>query len=151
MPDEVIKLVIFGALLAHGIAHMGPLGVFIVMKYSPGTRTDGWLPARSLLLPSLSASAATTMASIMWIVSLLGFVAVALSFWGLLVPGEVWRPLGLVSAMVSSLGIALFFRTWPTFNIVAALGMNVVAVFVALGWPSSGKSLAAKPPMMVGP
>lgn len=135
MPDQIIKLVIFGALLVHGIAHMGALGGLIWIAYSPGTNTSGWLPARSWLFPSLSALAATTVASIFWIVSLLGFIAVALSFWGILVPGDVWRPLAIASAIVSTLGIALFFGTWPTFNTVAALGMNIVAVLVALLWP----------------
>jgi hypothetical protein len=135
MPDPIIKLAIFGALLVHGIAHVGALGALVWMKYSPTTDTSGWLPARSWLSPSLSASAAATVASIFWIMSLLGGVATALSFWGILVPGEVWRPLAVASAIVSTLGIVPFFGTWPTFNTVTAMGMNIVAVLVALQWP----------------
>lgn len=65
--------------------------------------------------------------------SLLGFVTAALSFWGVLVPGEALRPLAVASAIVSTVGIALFFGTWPMFNTLAALGMNI-AVLVALVW-----------------
>jgi hypothetical protein len=135
MPDPTLKLVIFAALLLHGISHVGALGALIWIRYSPGPNTGGWLPARSSLFPLLSPSTASTVASIFWIVSLLGFVLVALSFWGILIPGDMWRPLAVVSAVVSIIGIALFFGTWPAFNTAAALGMDVVAVLVALLWP----------------
>ena len=99
----------------------------------PGTDTVGWLAARSWLFRSLSAPIATTIASVFWMLSLLGFVAAALAFWGTLVPGEAWRPLAVASAVVSTVGIVLFFGTWPMFNTLAATGMNV-AVLVALLW-----------------
>ena len=70
--------------------------------------------------------------------SLIGFVIAAMSFWGVVVPGGVWRPLAVAAALVSATGIVLFFGTWPTFNTLAALGVNV-AVLVAvlwLRWPS---------------
>ncbi len=65
----------------------------------------------------------------------MGFVLVALGWWGVLLPG-LWRPLAIVSAVVSAGGIVLFFRTWPMPNTVAALGMNLVAVALALFWPA---------------
>ncbi|HEY8732415.1 MAG TPA: hypothetical protein VIN69_10640 [Candidatus Limnocylindria bacterium] len=37
------------------------------------------------------------------------------------------------SAIASTLGIALFFGTWPAFNTIAALSVNA-AVFVTLLW-----------------
>ena len=77
-------------------------------------------------------------ASAFWILSLLGFVTAALSFSGVLVPGDAWRPLAVASAMVSIVGIALFFGTWPMFNTLAALEMNI-AVLVALVWLCSGR------------
>ncbi len=55
-----------------------------------------------------------------------------------MVPVGVWQPLAVASALVSGAGIVLFFGTWPMFNTLAALGMNV-AVLVAvlwLSWPS---------------
>jgi hypothetical protein len=124
--------------MVHGIAHIGALGALMWIGYSPGTATGGWLPARSWLFPSLSASTATALASIFWVVALLGFVVVALSFWGIRVPVRVWRPVAVVSAVVSTIGVVLFFGTWPMFNTIAALGMNVVAVLIALLWPLWG-------------
>jgi hypothetical protein len=67
---------------------------------------------------------------------MIGFVIVALSFWGVLVPGELWKPLGAVSAIVSLVGIVLFFGTWPMFNTLAALAVNIaVLVAIWIHWP----------------
>jgi hypothetical protein len=137
MSDQIIKLVIAAALLLHGLGHGGAIGALIWIGRKPGADTGGWLPARSWLFPSLPAPAATTVAGIFWILSLIGFVAAALSFWGILVPGEVWRQLAVASAIVSILGIVLFVRTWPTFNTLTALGVNVAVLVTQLWlhWP----------------
>ena len=52
-------------------------------------------------------------------------------------PGDAWKPLAVGSAIVSTAGIVLFLGTWPVFNTLAVLGVNV-AVLVAVGafhWP----------------
>jgi len=133
MSDPMIKLLAGGVLLLHGLGHGGALGALAWIRLRPGTPTGDWLAARSWLVPSLPADTATTIASAFWIASLVGFVVAAMSFWGVLVPGEVWRPLGVAVALVSIAGIVLFFGTWPMFNTLAALGLNV-AVLVALLW-----------------
>lgn len=136
MSTQAVKLLIAGALFVHGIGHVAALGTLIVHKLGHGHLTGSWLPARSWLLSSLSASAATTVASLFWILSAIGFVAAA-SFWGILVPGDAWRQLALVSSIVSILGIVLFLGTWPTFNTLAALVMNLVVLVTQLWlhWP----------------
>ena len=133
MSDQTIKLIAAGALLVHGLGHGGALGALAWIRLSPGSNTSAWLAARSWLIPSLVGDAATALASAFWILSLVGFVITAMSFWGVVVPGEVWRPLAVASALVSVAGIVLFFGTWPMFNTLAALGMNV-AVLVAVLW-----------------
>ncbi len=133
MPEQAVKLLVAGALLVHGLGHGGALGALIWIERRPGTDTGGWRAARSWAFPALAAPAATVVASAFWVLALIGFLAAAMSFWGILLPGDVWRPVAIVSAVVSTLGIALFIGTWPAFNTVAALGMNV-AVLVALLW-----------------
>jgi hypothetical protein len=138
MSEEMIKLIAAGVLLLHGLGHGGALGALAWIRLRPGTNTGEWLAARSWLMPSLPGDAAATAAAIFWVVSLIGFVVAAMSFWGVLVPAGVWRPLAVGSALVSITGIVLFFGTWPTFNTLAALVVNV-AVLVAvvwLRWPS---------------
>jgi hypothetical protein len=131
MSAQTIRLLIAGVLFLHGIAHLGALAALLVNR--GGHDTDGWLPARSWLFPSLAPDAATTVASAFWVLSAIGFVAAALSFWGLLIPGDLWRQLAVASSIVSATGIVLFLGTWPVFNTTAALGVNI-AVLVALLW-----------------
>lgn len=133
MSDQTLKLIAAGVLLVHGLGHGGALGALVWIRLRPGTPTGGWLAARSWLVPSLQADTAATIASAFWIASMIGFVIVAMSFWGVLVPGEVWRPLAVASALVSIAGIAFFLGTWPTSYTLAAIGVNV-AVLVAVLW-----------------
>ena len=137
MSNQIIRLVVAGVLFLHGLAHVGPLAVYIWIRYRPGDSTGGWLVARSWLLPSLPATTATAIASAFWVLSLIGFIGAALSFWGNLMPGEIWRQLAVASAIASILGIAVFFRTWPMFNTLAALGVNVAVLVTQLWlhWP----------------
>jgi hypothetical protein len=133
MSDQTIKLIAAGVLLVHALGHGGALVALTWIRLRPGTPTGDWLAARSWLVPSFPGDTATTIASAFWIASLVGFVVAAMSFWGILVPGDVWRPLGVASSIVSIAGIVLFFGTWPMFNTLAALGVNV-AVLVAVLW-----------------
>jgi len=135
MSPQTIKVLIAGALLLHGLGHAGVLGALIAN--SLGHSTGSWLPARFWLFPSLAAPAARTVASIFWILSTIGCVAASMSFWGTLVPGDAWRQLALASSIVSILGIVLFSGIWPTFNTLAALGMNIAVLVTQLWlhWP----------------
>lgn len=138
LSDQTIKLIAAGALLLHGLGHGGAVAALAWIQVSPGSNTGAWLAARSWLLPSLPGSQAALIASVFWIASMVGFVIAAMSFAGDVVASGVWRPLAVASALVSIVGIVLFFGTWPMFNTLAALGMDV-AVLVAvlwLRWPS---------------
>jgi hypothetical protein len=137
MPDSLPRLVIAGALALHGLGHGGALGALIWIGARPGSDTGAWHAARTWLATGLPATTATTLASAFWIVSLIGFVAAALGFWGIVVPAEAWRPLAVVSAVVSLVGIVAFFGTWPMFNTLAALAVNVAVLvaLVGLHWP----------------
>ena len=70
------------------------------------------------------------------IVALLGFVVAAISFFGIALPGA-WQPLAVACAIVSLAGIVTFAGTWPLFNTLAAVTVDVavlVAVLV-IRWP----------------
>ena len=135
MSASTTKVLIAGILLLHGLGHGGALGALIAR--SRGMDAGAWRAPRLWAFPSLAVRAAATVASIFWVLSLIGFVTAALSFWGILVPGEAWRPLAVASAIVSILGIGLFFGTWPAFNTVAALGVNITVLVsqLWLHWP----------------
>ncbi len=138
MSADTARGLIFGALMIHGLGHGGALGALTWIAFRPGDPTGGWQAARSWLIPALPTATATAVASAFWIVSMLGFVAAALSLWGIVLPGEAWRPLAIGSAVVSLVGITLFFGTWPPFNTLAALAVNiaVLASLLWLHWPA---------------
>ena len=133
MSAETIRGLVFGALMIHGLGHGGAIGALLWIALRPTDPSGGWQAARSWLLPALPAASATVVAGTFWVISMLGFVAAALAFWGIVLPGELWRPLAIASAIVSLAGITLFFGTWPPFNTVAALAVNA-AVLVGLLW-----------------
>jgi len=137
MSVSTIRLLIAGALLLHGLGHGGALGALAWLSRGRGGEAGGWRAARTWLFPSLPERTATGIASAFWVLSLIGFVAAALSFWGLLIPAAAWRTLALISACVSGLGILLFFGTWPMFNTLAAMAMNVAVLITQLWthWP----------------
>jgi len=134
MSDQVVRLVSFVVLLVHGLGHGGALAALAWIALRPGSDTGAWTAARSWLWPSVAPGTATLVASAFWIVSLVGFVVVALSFW--FGGGDAWRAMAIGSALVSGVGIVLFFGNWPMFNTLAALAVNaaVLVALVALRW-----------------
>ena len=137
MSTDTIRFLIAAVLGVHGLGHGGALGALIWLRFRPDDATGGWVAAKSWLLPSLPAATATNVASAFWIVAMIGFVATVLSVLGVLIPGEAWRGLGLGSSIVSLVGITLFFGTWPVFNTVAAIIVNIAVLVTQLWlrWP----------------
>lgn len=119
------NLLLGGVLLLHGLGHGGALGALLWIRFNPGSETGDWLPARSWLLTSMTPATAGLVAGSLWILALIGFVVAALSFWGVVLPADVWRPVAVVAAVVSLVGMFLFVGTWPVFNYLAALTVNV--------------------------
>jgi hypothetical protein len=87
-------------------------------------------------MPGLSPAAATVVASLFWVFAVVGFVVAAFSFWGIL-PVDWWTTAAVASAIVSLTGIVAFLGTWPAFNTVAAIVVNIGALVVAVRQPWS--------------
>lgn len=143
MSPDLTEVLITGALLLHGVAH----GKAFFALLGDAQRTAGRtpVPVHSWLLPSLSPRSAALLASPFWLLSTIGFVLASLSFWGFLVPADVWRQSAIVGSIISTLGIALFSGVWPgapsrklsTLDTVIALVMNaaILVLLIALQWP----------------
>ncbi|HVN55741.1 MAG TPA: hypothetical protein VMT46_15520 [Anaerolineaceae bacterium] len=117
MSTQTIRILIAGALFVHGIGHT--LGI--------------WKPARSLPFLRTPDPTLRLVSGVLWVVIALGFVASAMSFFGILLPAGWWRPLAVVFALISLVMLLLFGRSWPLFNFIGASAMNI-AVLVALLW-----------------
>ena len=135
MSTQTIKILIAGVLLVHGLGHGGAIGALITIDR--GVPGGQWLSARSWLFPNLAPQSAKVIAIVFWVLSLLGFVAAALSFWGILLPGDLWRQLALIFAFISFTGITLFWGRWPMFNTLAAQAVNLAVILTQLWmhWP----------------
>lgn len=137
MGSQTVKLLVAAVLFLHGLGHGG---AFVAELVARGGRADtgAWRAARLWALPSLSVSSATAVAGVVWSLSLVGFVAAALAFWGWLLPPAMWRELAVASAIVSFMGIVLFFGTWPAFNTLAALAVDLAVLVTQLWahWPA---------------
>jgi hypothetical protein len=131
MSTQLIKIIIPLVLLLHGLGHGGAIGALI--SIDRGVPSGKWLSARSWLFPKLSPNAAKVITITFWAISLLGFVAAAFSFWGILIPVDLWRTLALVFAFISLIGIVLFWGRWPLFNTLAAQAVNL-AIFITQLW-----------------
>jgi len=136
MSPQLVKILIAGVLLLHGLGHGGAIGALIAIDR--GVPSGKWLAARSWLFPGLNPRAAEFIAIILWTLSLVGFVSAALSFWGVLIPGDLWRTVALVSSFISFIGITLFWGTWPMFNTLAAQAVNLAVMVTQLwlNWPA---------------
>ena len=143
MSDQIIKIIIAGALLLQGLSH----GKAFLALLTDASRSEGQppVPVRSWLMPSLSIRNAAIIASLFWLLATLGFIAAALVFWGIFLPGETWRQLAIASSVVSSLGIIIFSGIWPgapnrklaRTDTVIALVINAAILVLLLwfGWP----------------
>jgi hypothetical protein len=143
MSPQTIEILVTAALLLHGVAHGRAL--FALLYQSTGRLPASWLPVRSWLFPSTTAKAVAGVASIFWLLSTVGFIAAGLSYWGFLLPPELWSQIVVPAAIISTLGIILISGIWPgapnqrlsTLDTVIALVVNI-AIFVTrlwLHWP----------------
>jgi hypothetical protein len=143
MSPNTIRIVITAVLVLHGIAHGRAL--LTLLADATGLGSGAWLPVRSWLFPSLGRRTAAIVASVFWLLSTLCFLAAGLLFWGTFASEEYWRQLAIAGSIVSTIGIALFPRTWPgapntklsDLDTVIALVMNlaILVSLLLLNWP----------------
>ncbi len=140
MFPEIIKLLITGILFLQGFAH--GVAFYALTKDARSERPPS-VPVRSWLLPSLAPKTAALIAIPFWLLSTVGFVTIALAFWQADMPAEQWTQIAAGSAIISTLGIALFSGIWPgapnrrlsTIDTAIALVINAaLLVLLLVGW-----------------
>ena len=138
---DIARILIAGTLALQGFVHA--VASFALINDARRSEGQPSLPVRSWLLPSLAPRTAALIASLFWLLATIGFFATALSFWESLLPGETWRQLAAASALISTLGIALFSGIWPgtpnrklsNIDTAIALGINAaLLLLLLLGW-----------------
>ncbi len=130
MSPEILRIVVAVVLIAHGIGHVLFLG--------PALRIASWAEQSGgswLLSSTAGDGVAHAVGALVWAAATVLFVA---SGTGLLLSQEWWRPLAVVGAVVSLIGIFVFWDGILTASAVPALIVDV-AVLVGLlvaHWPS---------------
>lgn len=143
LSDGTIKALVASALFVHAAAHAVALGA-LADQFRRGMYARG-VQVRYWLYPALPAGRTAAIAFPFWAASTVGFLAAAMSFWGILIPAGAWRAMAVASASVSLLSICLFCGAWPgsptrarsRLNTLIAVGMNaaVLVSLLVLHWP----------------
>jgi len=95
LSDRTIRIIIVGALLAHGVAH-------VIALAAPGMSGESGsrVTVRSWLFPSLESKAVAVIAVPFWALATAGFALAAMSSWGILIPGGAGRGLAVAGTVV---------------------------------------------------
>ena len=131
MSPEILRVVLAIVLVAHGIGHVLFLG--------PALRVAAWADQSGgswLLSPTLGDGGAHAAGALVWAAATVLFV---LAGAGLLLAMEWWRPIAVLAAVVSLLGIVLFWNGILTASALPALIVDVALIvgLVIAHWPSA--------------
>lgn len=136
MSPQTLRIVIPLVLILHGIGHvMGILTAVGVIK------TATWHSQSWLLTQPLGDTTARTLALILWLVTVIGFVAAGAGAWGWSVTSGSWRTIAVISAILSLIALALFWNAFAVLipNKIGAIAVNIATLVAILGlsWPAT--------------
>ncbi len=125
MSTQMSLIVIVLVLLAHGIGHT--MGLFPAFGWAS---SQGWSSESWLLTPLIGELPARWIGVIIWVAGLLSFVALALGTVGVVIPSSWCRPLGIFAAVISLIGLALFWNAFPQlFNKVGCIMVDAIVLY----------------------
>jgi hypothetical protein len=126
----IIAIVFF----IHGIGHIMCIMPALGMNVTPTWNSHSWL-----LTDLLGQRVTNVLAVIIWLLAIIGFLLAALALLGWGVPHEWWRPLAMVSAVISLIGIVLFWNAFATwFNKAGAITVDLAVLIglLLMQWPA---------------
>jgi hypothetical protein len=133
MSPQTLRFLIPAVLIVHGVGHT--MGILPALGLAS---TDTWHSRSRLLTPVLGDKAARAISVILWLVAVLGAIGAGLGAFGLPVTQSSWRTLAVVSAIVSLVGLVLFWNAFSAFfNKAGAIGVDVASLvgILMLNWP----------------
>jgi hypothetical protein len=116
MSNEVIRFLVAGFLVAHGIGHSGGY----------------WFFGKSWLFPALANGPFKWIFVLVWLAAMIGFVIAGV---GMFQHQSWWRFMAVVTSLVS-LAVSVLFIQGPSFN-AAAADVAILVALLALHWPSA--------------
>jgi len=118
----------------HGIGHIMCILPALGLDASPTWNSYSWL-----LTNLIGQKAANVVGIIIWLAAIVGFLLVALALLGWGVPYVWWRPLAVVSAVISLIGVILFWNAFASwFNKAGAITVDLAVLvgLLVLHWPA---------------
>ena len=137
MSPKTLRTIIAIFLFVHAIGHIqGIVASLGVIK------SDTWNVRSWLFDGLLGEKGSRTLAMILFIVIVLGFLATAFSFLGIGIPHEAWRTLAIIFAVPSVLSLVAYRNAFAMFfNKIGAIGVNgwILIGLLLLKWPSEAE------------
>jgi hypothetical protein len=134
MSGRTLQLVIAIVLFIHGIGHIMCLLPALGLDASPT-----WNSYSRLLTGLIGQPAANVLSIVIWLAAIVGFLLAALAVMGWGVPHAWWRPLAVVSAVISLIGVFLFWNAFAAwFNKAGAITVDLAILvgLLVLHWPA---------------
>jgi hypothetical protein len=129
------QIVFGGVLIAHGIGHI--LGIMPLFLSTP----ESWNTRSWLLSRRMDQRVVTTIAVVLWLTCLVGFVLAGLGVFDLIVPTSWWRPLAVGCSVLSLVTLGVFWQGFPVLipNKVGAIAVDLVLIvgIVFAAWPTA--------------
>jgi len=137
MTPKALRTILAVFLFIHAIGHgqgiVASLGVL---------NSETW-NARSWLFDSLiGEKASRILATILFTICVLGFLATAFSFLGIGIPHEAWRTIAIVFAIPSVISLIAYWNAFAMFfNKIGAIGVNtwILIILSLFKWPSEAE------------
>jgi hypothetical protein len=137
MSPKTLRTIIAIFLFVHAIGHIqGIVASLGVIK------SDTWNVRSWLFDGLLGEKGSRTLAMILFIVIVLGFLATAFSFLGIGIPHESWRTLAIIFAIPSVISLVAYWNAFAMFfNKIGAIGVNgwILIGLLLLKWPSEAE------------
>jgi len=137
MNPKTLRVIIAVLLFVHAIGH----GQGIVA--SLGLLNSETWNVRSWLFDSLIGEKnSRILATILFTICVLGFLATAFSFLGIGIPHDIWRTLAIIFAIPSVISLIAYWNAFAMFfNKVGAIGVNgwILIGLLLLKWPSEAE------------
>jgi hypothetical protein len=125
-----LRIVLAIVVAAHGIGHI----LFLLPLLGAanwGQSAQSWLLGDGLF--------AKVIGGLIWLLAIVGFLTVA---FGIFQETDWWRTLALAAAVVSTLGLALFWARPAGSPVISALVFNllVAGALLVLNWPAAAQA-----------
>ncbi len=134
MTTKSIKLIVFIALLVHGIGHLQGVVASLGVKFHKSSSTSSWL------LKSLGESANRMICLALYLGTSVTGILTALLFFEVIIPDGNWEMPALITAILSTMSLVLYPRTLAMFfNKAGAVVVNLWIYYTVLlegNWPS---------------